>query len=460
MRAGKIIVGLSLVIMLMLSLSVLVAGQEYGDSTDPELDKENNDDGGCDDPSKKCFHGNEEETDGEDETEDDGVGVEQYATLDDINLNPNEKNVQKKQEKELRKFKKQFDEKVDVDSKEMSQEEKELANQYYDRDTSFWTSIFPSASEKAIGDFIDKATGINAAFNNWVGGSEFGRKLTEWVTSPSAKVVEKAFCYEQTEKLRNNYKDYYSSRFTGGPGGWPSPDGSTMMYAYGRRKEYADENGKALMDWDNDHKWFPDADGKPKGYLYKFSWNVHHPYTSGEIESLSNSQLDDKGLLDDGSLQYNIVLTTQGGEDDWFVSDKIRNVSPGDNDANTVSFYNKKKYTGIYIRFGNGFELDGNARYPPGQNEKCPEYGSTTEDTEDDLDKNIYFNSRHFQYDPEDSYMDQGCVIPYPVSVSQMGGTYSANKEGDKDDDTAGTPVNSGTEGDGESGGGEDDPPV
>jgi hypothetical protein len=111
-----------------------------------------------------------------------------------------------------------------------------------------------------------------------------------------------------------------------------------MFNIYGRRTEYAKEDGTQIFNWeetgtscdfnsdaqnvgdDSDTSfWFPgvkdDGTVEAKGYLYKFSWNIENHYTREQVDGMSESEKTAKGLTTEGDILFKITFTNTGKAD-------------------------------------------------------------------------------------------------------------------------------------------------
>lgn len=131
-----------------------------------------------------------------------------------------------------------------------------------------------------------------------------------------------------------------------------------MIYVYGLKQKYEDSNGNSLAGLEK--SWFINEENEPIGYLYTISWQFRNPYTSSDIEEMSSSDRNSKGLDSSGNLSLAIVLSNsqtskQGME---------RKVSPSRSSGGTVSFYSLDDFDKVHIKFLNNYEHNGRNTFP------------------------------------------------------------------------------------------------
>lgn len=202
--------------------------------------------------------------------------------------------------------------------------------------------LFPSVGARKAGRWIQEQI---------FGSSDFTKNLEErgndgWfsIFDPADALVS-SICKSRSSDF---FEETSSNRFSGGQ--WPSLSLNSMLYIYGTKKEYQDEN------------WFPDNEGNPLGYLYTFSWNFNHPYSQSQVDELSSSERRDKGLGDEtGNIYYRIITVL---EDDDEKRGKIWDVAPSGTSHNSLSFYSTDNIKKIYIYFINNYEHRGEKRFP------------------------------------------------------------------------------------------------
>ncbi len=217
--------------------------------------------------------------------------------------------------------------------------------------------LFPSTGAKQIGSWIqEKLFGTADFTEDWKNDPK-----KDWyfnVFNP-ADAATSAFCNGKNKKSVY-FEQTGPNMYAGGE--WPSLSMNSMLYIYGTKKEYADQNGIALHDWPSGDKWFPAPDGTALGYLYTFSWNFNHPYTQDQIDNLEENERKEKGLGEEtGNIYYRIITVLSDNDKK---RGKVWNVSPATTSHQSTSFYSKDDIVGIYILFINGYKHNGYERFP------------------------------------------------------------------------------------------------
>lgn len=133
---------------------------------------------------------------------------------------------------------------------------------------------------------------------------------------------------------------------------------NNMIYIYGLKQKYEDSRGNSLAGLEK--SWFINEENEPIGYLYTISWQFRNPYSSSDIEEMSSSDRNSKGLDSSGNLSLAIVLSNsqtskQGME---------RKVSPSRSSGGTVSFYSLDDFDKVHIRFLNNYKHNGRNTFP------------------------------------------------------------------------------------------------
>lgn len=225
---------------------------------------------------------------------------------------------------------------------------------------SWWPSLNPGWGSRAVQDQFNKWAGHDVGYDIMESDSEFLRNFVGFAMSGyEYAICESLFKKKLAGPVFQDYPGHYAT-------GAEFPEMGSMIVLLGRLTEYANAN------WSSGDKWFPEIkpDGTiaPKGYLYKISWAFTNPYRQAEIDVMTDYEKQDKGILENGTIEYKIKLIQEDNTETELTADfaQSRNITwnelkllgPLQTDSRTYSFYDMARYKTIKIEFQNGYRYD------------------------------------------------------------------------------------------------------
>ena len=236
--------------------------------------------------------------------------------------------------------------------------------------------LHPTRGALEIEAWVEKAAGKDLKLYDWrKDDSNLGKFIQYSVAGYET--------YACDNWLNNPASEYFVQDYAGHFATGANPLG-LVMFVNGKRSEYEAGAWQTQCRFNGqDPKWFPGVDnsGNPirRGYLYKLSWHISHPFTQAQVEGMSRDEKRGNGLdPDTGAITYKIQLkgeacTSESLPDNFYLPTAgvtprtvERVLEPGQADTKTLVYYDPSYMSNICIRFDT-WRYDGrNTDFPVG----------------------------------------------------------------------------------------------